>query len=168
MQKEFQVGVITRTHGLRGELKVYETSSEPRRFEDLSEVTLKGKGITKKVEIERVRYFKDTTILKFKGIDDVDEAYRYLHCEIVIPREDAIPLEENEYYIGDLIGCRVYLEDGTEFGVLTDVLETGANDVYDVRTAEGKSVLIPAIRECILDVKPEEERIVIHLMEGLI
>ena len=83
-------------------------------------------------------------------------------------RDQAIPLEEDEYYIADLMGLDVYLESGEKFGVLKDVMETGANDVYIVETEEGKEVLIPAIHECVLDIDVEENRMEIHLMDGLL
>lgn len=168
MLAEFQVGVITKTHGLKGDVKVYVTSDDPQRFESLTEVIVSGRAGRSTRKIENVRYFKDQTILKLEGIDDVEEAAKIVRSELLIPREEAMELYEDEYFIGDLIGCRVYLEDGTLFGKLSDVLQTGANDVYDVRTEDGRSVLLPAIKECILSVEPQEERITIHLMDGLI
>ena len=168
MLSEFQVGYVTKPHGLRGDVKVYTTSDDPYRFETLDWVILRGRGIDRRVKIEKVRYIGDKTVLKLEGIDDAEAAAKIVRCDLMIPREEAFELEENEYYTGDLIGCRVFLEDGTLFGTLTNVLVTGANDVYEVRTEDGKDVLLPAIRECILEVHPEEERIVIHLMKGLI
>ena len=168
MLNEFQVGYVTKTHGLRGEVKVYVTSDDPDRFETLDAVIVRGRGTDRARKIERVRYVGDKTVLKLEGIDDVEAAAQIVGCDLMIPREDAMELEENEYYIGDLIGCRVFLEDGSLFGTLTDVLPTGANDVYEVRMEDGGTVLLPAIRECILEVHPEEERIVIHLMKGLL
>ena len=168
MLSEFQVGVITKTHGLRGEVKVYTTSDDPDRFETLDSVILRGRGNNRRVKIEKVRYIGEKTVLKLEGIEDVEAAAQIVGCDLMIPREEALELEENEYYIGDLIGCRVFLEDGSLFGTLTDVLATGANDVYEVRMEDGRKVLLPAIRECILAVFPEEERMVIHLMKGLL
>ena len=168
MLSEFQVGVITKTHGLRGEVKVYTTSDDPDRFETLDSVILRGRGNDRRVKIEKVRYIGEKTVLKLEGIEDVEAAAQIVGCDLMIPREEALELEENEYYIGDLIGCRVFLEDGSLFGTLTDVLATGANDVYEVRMEDGRKVLLPAIRECILAVFPEEERMVIHLMKGLL
>ncbi len=168
MLTEFQEGVINKTHGLRGEVKVYTTSDDPYRFETLEWVILRGRGIDRKTEIEHVRYVGDRTVLKLSGIDSVEEAAKIVNCELMIPREEAFELMEDEYYVGDLIGCKVYLENGTLFGTLTDVMQTGANDVYEVKTEDGKEVLLPAIHECILSVSPEEEKIVIHLMKGLL
>ena len=167
MLSEFQVGVITKTHGLRGEVKVYTTSDDPYRFETLESVILKGRGNKRRVGIEHVRYVGDRTVLKLEGIDTVEEAAKIVDCELMIERGEAMELFENEYYIGDLIGCRVYVDSGEILGTVTDVFATGANDVYTVRTEDGKEVLLPAIRECILSVEPEEQKIVVHHMKGL-
>ena len=107
-------------------------------------------------------------ILKFKGIDNINDIEMYKQRELWIPREEGQDLEEDEYYIADLIGMELYLEDGSRFGTLKDVMETGANDVYIVTTEEGKEVLIPAIHDCILDVDVEANRMEIHLLDGLL
>ena len=85
-----------------------------------------------------------------------------------IPREEAQDLEEDEYYIADLIGMKVVTEDGTSVGILKDVMETGANDVYVVQDAQGKELLLPAIHQCILDVDIEKNIMTVHLMKGLV
>ena len=121
-----------------------------------------------KLEIENVKYFKQYAILKFKGIDNINDIEKYKGRSLYVTRDQAIPLEEDEYYIADLMGLDVYLESGEKFGVLKDVMETGANDVYIVETEEGKEVLIPAIHECVLDIDVEENRMEIHLMDGLL
>ena len=92
----------------------------------------------------------------------------YKQRELWVPREEAQELEEDEYYIADLLGMSVVLEDGQEFGTLKDVMETGANDVYIVETKEGEEVLLPAIKDCILDVDVENNTMTVHLMKGLI
>ena len=92
----------------------------------------------------------------------------YKQRELWIPREEGQDLEEDEYYIADLIGMKVVLEDGSSFGTLTDVMETGANDVYVVENGEGQEILLPAIRECILDVDLERQQVTAHIMPGLV
>ena len=168
MLDELQVGVIRRTHGVHGELKVYTTSDDPYRFETLREVILSGRGKRRTARVEGVRYFKDLMILKLEGIDDPETAAQLCGMEILIPRSEAMELGENEYFIGDLIGCRVFTDEGKLLGELTDVLQTGANDVYQVKTEDGGEVLLPAIRECILRVEPEKGEILVHLMKGLL
>ena len=184
MEDLLQVGVITTTHGIRGEVKVYPTTDEPRRFEVLDSVLLDtGKELCQ-LDIERVRYFKNLVILKFKDVDNINDIEPYKGKSLYVPREMALPLGEDEYYIGDLIGMEVFLEDGSSFGTLKDVMETGANDVYVVSTDEGKEVLlpandvyvirtterevlVPAIKDCIKEVDVENNKMVIHLLKGL-
>ena len=106
-------------------------------------------------------------ILKFEEFGNIDEIISYKGKELWIPREEGAQLSEDEYYIADLIGMQIYLEDGSFYGTLKDVLETGANDVYIVEKETGGEILLPAIHECILDVSPEENRMTVHLMKGL-
>ena len=167
MEDLLQVGVITTTHGIRGEVKVFPTTDDPRRFEALPSLLLDtGKELCE-LEIQRVKYFKQFVILKFKDVDDINEIEPYKGKSLYVTRDMAVPLKENEYYIGDLIGMEVFLEDGSLFGRIKDVMETGANDVYIVQTQE-KEVLIPAIKDCILQVDVQSNKMVIHLMKGLI
>lgn len=168
MEQFLQVGVITTTHGLKGEVKVYPTTDYPERFEEIKEVLLDTGRTKMPLEIQSVRYFKNLVILKFKGINDINDIEKYKQCSLWVTRENATPLYEDEYYIADLIGCTVYLEDDTEFGELTQVIETGANDVYVIKMTDGKEVLIPAIKDCILDVDIEAQEMTIHLMDGLL
>lgn len=168
MEKQLQVGVISSTHGIRGEVKVFPTTNDAARFKELKQVYLETGKEQIPLEIERVKFFKKSAILKFKGIDDINDIEKYRGKSLLIDREDAATLEENEYYIADMLGMEVYTEDGSHFGRLRDVMETGANDVYIVETEEYGEVLIPAILDCILDVDVEAGRMKIHLMEGLI
>ena len=168
MLRELQVGVVLRPHGVKGEVKVYVTSEDPDRLSDLESVHILGPKTDRTAKIENVRYFKNTAIVKFEGIDTMDDTAPILRCELLIPREEALPLGENEYYVGDLIGLTVIPEDGEVLGELTDVLATGANDVYEVTRPDGSKVLLPAIRECILGADLEEGVMRIHLMKGLV
>ena len=166
MEEILQVGVISSTHGIRGEVKVFPTTDDPTRFEDLKEVILDTGREHRILAIQGVKYFKQFVILKFKGIDNINDIEKYKGKSLFVAREDAAQLEEDEYYIGDLIGMDVFTEEG-HFGVLRDVMETGANDVYIVQTEE-KEVLIPAIKDCILQVDVPENKMIIHLMKGLV
>ena len=168
MEELLQVGVITSTHGVRGEVKVFPTTDDPNRFKSLKHVLLDTGREKKSLEVQGVKFFKQFVILKFKGIDNINDIEMYKKRELWIPREEAQDLEEDEYYIADLIGMDVVLEDGSKFGTLKDVMETGANDVYVVEDDKGEEILLPAIRECILDVDVEKNVMTIHLMKGLI
>ena len=168
MEKQLQVGVISSTHGVRGEVKVFPTTDDVTRFRQLKKVYLDTGREMLPLEIQNVKFFKQFAILKFKGIDNINDIEKYRGKSLMIDREDAVDLEEDEYFIADMIGMKVCTEDGSGFGTLKDVMETGANDVYIIDSLEHGEVLIPAIRECILDVDMDEERMTIHLMEGLV
>ena len=167
MEDLLQVGVITTTHGIRGEVKVFPTTDDAHRFDYLQSVLLDtGKELCE-LDIERVKYFNQYVILKFKDVDNINDIEPYKGKSLYVTREFAVPLKENEYYIADLIDMEVYLENGEYFGTLMDVMETGANDVYVVHIESGKEVLIPAIKDCIKKVDVENGKMVIHLLKGL-
>ena len=167
MEQFLQVGVISSTHGIRGEVKVFPTTDDPMRFKKLKKVLLDTGRERLELEVQSVRFFKQFAIVKFKGIDNINDIERYKGKGLFVPREDAGPLGEDEYYIADLIGMEVFTEDG-HFGVVKDVMETGANEVYIVESDKHGEVLIPAIRQCVLDVNVEEKKMKIRLMDGLI
>ena len=168
MEQLLQVGVITQTHGVHGEVKVFPTTDDPERFLDLEYVFLDTGREKKKLIIQSVKFFKQFVILKFKGINNINDIEKYKRCALLVDRENAVELEEDEYFIADMIGMNVFTEDGELFGTLKDVIETGANDVYIINSKKHGEVLIPAIKECILDVNVKEGRMLVHLMEGLI
>lgn len=168
MEDMLQVGVITQIHGVRGEVKVFPTTDDVNRFKKLKQVILDTGKETMPLEIQSVKFFKQFVILKFKGIDNINDIEKYKRCSLYVTREHAVPLEEDEYFIADMIGMEVCTEDGNIFGTLKDVIETGANDVYVIENAEHGEVLVPAIKECIRSVDIEKGQMMIHLMDGLI
>lgn len=168
MEEYLQVGVISNTHGIRGEVKVFPTTDDPARFKKLKNVFLDTGKEYLELEIEQVKFFKQFVILKFKGYDTINDVERYKQKSLMVDREHAVKLKKNEYFIADLLGLSVYTENEQPLGTLTDVLQTGANDVYVVKMEEQKEVLIPAIRECILEVDMETRRMKVHLLEGLL
>lgn len=170
MQKNdyLQVGVITSTHGIRGEVKVFPTTDNPERFEYLKKVVLDTGKTYLPLEIEGVKYFKQFVILKFKGINNINDIEKYKKMPLLVSREDAVDLEEDEYFVADMVGMEVVTEDGSRFGVLKDIMETGANDVYVIDSDKYGEVLLPAIKDCILEVNIEEQKMVVHVMNGLL
>jgi len=166
MEDLLKVGVITTTHGIRGEVKVYPTT-DADRFLDLEYVLLDTGREKRKLEIENVKYFKNLVILKFRGIDNINDIEQYKGHDLYVTRENAIPLEEGEYYLADIIDAKVVTEDGEDFGILKDVLETGANLVYVVEH-EGKEVLLPVIPECVKNVDVSAGIVTVHIMKGLV
>lgn len=168
MEELLQVGVITSTHGVRGEVKVFPTTDDKERFRDLKKVILDSGKEKINLKIEGVKFFKKFAILKFKGMDHINDVEKYKRCPLLIEREDAVSLEENEYFIADMLGMVVVTEDGVHFGTLKDVMETGANDVYVIESRQYGEVLVPAVKECILDVDVAARRMKIHLLKGLV
>ncbi|MDD6856894.1 MAG: ribosome maturation factor RimM [Lachnospiraceae bacterium] len=163
-----QVGFITQTHGIRGEVKVYPTTDDVNRFNELKKAYIDSKEVLVPVKISGVRYFKNLVILKFKGINNINDVEKYKKCPLLIDREDAVPLEEGEYFITDILGLKVVTDDDKELGTVKDVLQTGANDVYVIQTEDNKEILIPAIKQCILGVDLENKEMKVHLLEGLL
>lgn len=168
MEDLLQVGIITSTHGVRGEVKVYPTTDDPRRFRRLKEVVLDTGREKMNLEIEGVKFFKQFVILKFKGLDNINDIEKYRQKSLYVTRKNAVRLQRDEYFIADLIGLKVQDEDGKELGTVKDVIETGANDVYEVERADGKSLLLPAIKQCILNVDVENGTMQVHVLEGLL
>ena len=168
MEQKLQVGIITATHGLKGEVKVYPTTDDPGRFRRLKKVILDNGKVSVDLEIESVKYFKKFVILKFKGLDDIEQVEKYRKASLYVTRDNAVRLKKDEFFIADLIDMKVVNEDGSPLGTLRDVITTGANDVYEVALDEGGTVLIPAIKECILDVDVENAVMRVHLLEGLL
>ena len=168
MEDLLQVGIITSTHGVRGEVKVYPTTDDPRRFRRLKEVVLDTGREKLNLEIEGVKFFKQFVILKFKGLDNINDIEKYRQKSLYVTRKNAVRLQRDEYFIADLIGLKVQDEDGTELGTVKDVIETGANDVYEVEMADGRSLPLPAIKQCILNVDVENGMMQGHVLEGLL
>lgn len=168
MDDILQVGAITQTHGVRGEVKVFPTTDDPKRYKKLKKVLLDTGKEFIELEIESVKFFKQFVILKFKGIDNINDVEMYKKKNLYVTRENAVRLAKDEYFIADLIGLEVFEDDGSKMGELKDVLTTGANDVYVVDGTKYGEVLIPAIKDCILKVDMEERRMEVHLLPGLV
>ncbi len=168
MENMLRVGIIASTHGIRGEVKVFPTTDNARRFGKMKSVVLDTGKEELELEIEGVKYFKQFAILKFKGIDNINDIEKYKGKELYVMRQNAQKLGKDEYFIADLIGMEVSEDSGRKLGILKDVIETGANDVYVVEMEEKKELLIPAIRQCILEVDVEARVMTVHLLEGLL
>ena len=162
-----RVGIITSPHGIAGEVNVYPTTDDINRFRSLSRIYIDMGSELIETKIRSVKFFKGTAILGIECIPDRTAAERFRKKDILIDREDAVPLEEGEYFICDLIGMKVVSDEGEELGILEDVLQTGANDVYSVKDTQGKEILIPVIDDCVLDINTDEGKILVHLLPGL-
>lgn len=170
MENRFRVGIFTTTHGIKGEIKVYPTTDDIRRFDSLKRVILETLEGDQLLTVAGVRYQKDQVILRFKEIGDINQIEKWKGASLYVTREDAVKLPPNRYFIADILGSRVVTEEGRELGTLKDVLQTGANDVFVVageKDGKPKEYLIPHIKDCVLDVRPEEGLITVHMLEGL-
>ena len=165
MVEYFEIGQISNTHGLRGELKVRPFTESAKRFEELKKILVDIGGNLKEYEIEGIRYQKDIILLKLKGVDSVEEAEKLKSYYIKIHRNDAKPTEANEFFIADLIGLEVYQN---EFiGILDDVFKAGGSDVYVIKRKGKKDLLLPAIESVIKKIDLENKRIDVEIPRGL-
>ena len=190
MDKWFEIGVIVKPQGIAGELRVLPTTDDPQRFALLDEVCVRPKapgtpaigkqhraknaddetvrpGEVHTYKLTSCRQHKGLVLLKLAGINDRNAAEKLVGGVLVIPPEKAIPLDTDEYFIRDLVGLSVETENGLVLGEVADVFPTGANDVYVVRSPEGESFMIPAIKDVVLAVSLPEGKMTVRLIEGL-
>ena len=167
MEQYLQVGVITNTHGIAGEVKVFPTTDDVKRFKKLKEVILEPEHENLLLHVTGVKYVKNLVVLRFAEYSDINDVERFRQKGLYVTREHAVKPGEGEYFIADLIGMNVVTDDGEELGELQDVIQTGANDVYAV-AYQGRELLLPAIRECIRSVDIEHRLMTVHLMPGLL
>ena len=168
MIAELQIGVITQTHGIRGEVKVFPTTDDASRFRKLKDVIMDTGKERLDMEIEGVKFFKQYVIVKFKGIDSINDVEKYKGAKLYVTRDKAVRLKKDEYFVADLIGMKVVTEDGALLGDLKDVMATGVNDVYVVEREDGSKILLPAIKECVLNIDMEQGVVTVHIMDGLL
>ncbi len=167
MEELLQVGIIANTHGVRGEVKVFPTTDDAARFDKLKEVILDTGEQKTTLHIMERKYHKNMVILRFREFVNINEVEKFKGNGLFVTRENAVPLQKDEYFIADMIGLNVIEEDGEVLGELSDVLTTGANDVYIIKKENTPDLLIPAIKECILDVDMETGIMTVHLLPGL-
>ena len=167
MEGYFAIGTITGTHGIRGTMRVFPTTQDPSRFERLKEVQVEIRGKRETFHIQKVAYHKQFVLLTVREITDINQAELYKTGILLVPDSQAIPLEEDEYYTRDLYGMHVLSEEGEDLGEITQIFETGANDVYAVQKEGEKEWLLPAIKDCILSVDQEKHVMTVRVLKGL-
>ena len=168
MTSELEIGQIVNTFGIKGEVKVKPFTDDIKRFDKLKKINIEQKNSKKEYEIENIKYHKDMVILKLKGIDQIEQAELLRNSYLKINRNEEEPLEENTYYIVDLLGLSVYTEEGILLGILDDIYNTGSNDIYVVKDSLGKQTLLPAIQDVIKEIDIENQKIIVHVMKGLL
>ncbi len=168
MEKEdyFRIGVITEPHGVQGEVKVYPTTDDVLHLKKVKEIYMAGKDGFEILHLKGMKQQNDRIILRFAEFTDRNAVEGLRKRELYVDRAHATPLDEDEYYISDLIGLAVF-ENDVQIGTVKDVLETGANDVYQIERIDGTELLLPAIRQCVLKVDVEGGRMDVSVMEGL-
>lgn len=168
MNDMLQAGVISSTHGVRGEVKVFPTTDDAKRFSRLKEITIIENGNEQILHIKSVKYFKNMVILSFDEFNSLNEVERLKGKPLYVSRKQAVPLDKDEYFIADLIDMEV-IDDKTSLkGVVKDVLQTGANDVYVIELEDKRELLLPAIKDCVVNIDMQKRIMLIHIMEGLL
>ena len=167
-QEYFEIGQIVNTFGIKGFVKVNPFTDDMQRFEELKSVLVIKNKETIHMQIEEVKYHKNQVLIKFKGIEDINMAEKYKGCYIRIKREDARKLPKDTYFIADLIGLTVYDENGNVLGKVDDIYNNKVHDIYVVKDDLGKQILLPSTKEVIKQINVDENRIVVHLIDGLI
>ena len=166
--KRLRIGVIANTHGIKGEAKIFPTGDDPKRFSKIKKVYIIKDGRELCTSMISARYFKNLVICKFEGIDTPEDMKNYKNADIFVDRKDATPLKENEHYIADLIGLNVVTSENELLGILENMFPTGANYVMEVKRTDKKNLLIPYIKQCILDVDLQSGVIKVELIDGLL
>ena len=167
-QEYFEIGQIVNTFGIKGFVKVNPFTDDMERFAELKSVlVVKNKELIE-MQIEEIKYQKNVVLIKFKGIEDIDMAEKYKGCYIKIKRENARKLPKDTYFIADLIGMQVYDEQGNLLGKVNDIYNNKVHDIYVIKDDLGKQILLPSTKEVIKQIDMDNDRIVVHLIEGLV
>ena len=162
-----EVGKIVNTHGLRGEVKVVPLTDYPEVFEDIDFVYVKKKSEYERLDVKGIKYQKNNLIVRFSQITDINMAEKYKNQVIYAEREILGELPEGVYYIADLIGLDIVTEDGEKIGTVSDVFNTGSNDIYEVKREGKKNLLLPVIDDVVLNIDVDGGKITVRMMDGL-
>lgn len=168
MEDYLYIGRVANTHGVQGMIKVIPTTEDPSRFELLEKVYLEDlKGKTSTYTIKSVKYLNKFVLLALAEVTDMDAAMALRQSIIKIPRSQALPLEQDEFYISDLVGIEVYDDLGQKIGPLKEIIFTGSNDVYVVDNGTKNGLLLPAIKQCIKSIDVANNKMIVTVLEGL-
>lgn len=168
MEEYFEIGQIVNTSGLKGEIKIKPFTDDITKFKNFKTIYILVKKELKEFKVEHVRFNKNMVFLKLNGIETIEKAESYRNFYLKVKRNKEEKLEENFYYVVDILGCKVYTDEQKVLGEIVDIFPTGSNDVYVVKDELGKQILLPAIKEVIKEVDIKNKVITVHLLEGLI
>ena len=168
MLPNLEIGQIVNTFGIKGMVKVKPFTDDIKRFDSLKKVYIENNSNKKEYEIEEVKYHKNMVLIKFEGIENIEQAERLRNSYLTISRDSAEELEEGRYYVVDLLGLEVYTDEQILLGTLEDIFNTGSNDIYVVKNEEGKQILLPAIQDVIKKIDIENKKVIVHLLPGLV
>lgn len=167
MYEYLQIGKIVNTHGVKGEVRLIPLTDDPHRFDALEWVYIEKGNAMKKYSIKDVKYTKGSVILKLSGIDTVDTAETLRDCFVVVDRSNAVKLPKDSFFICDILGSTIVDEKDAVLGQLVNVLQTGSNDVYIIKSESGKELLLPALKSVVRKISPEQKRIEVTVPKGL-
>lgn len=168
MEKYLEIGQIVNTFGIKGQVKIVPFTDDITRYDKLKEIYVEKKNELKLFQIEQVNYKKNMVILKLKGIETVEEAEKLRNCYLKIDRKDAKKLSKDTYFIVDLLGLDVYTDEGKLLGKVDDIYNAGSSDIYVIKDELGKQILLPAIKDVLKEVDLENQKIIVHLIKGLV
>ena len=167
MESLLEVGQIVNTYGIKGFVKVNPLVDNNNQFKSFKTLYIQEKKNVKELQVEEVKFSKNLVLLKFKGIETIEQGEELRNLYIQAKRSD-IKLEKGAHFIVDLIGLEVYTEEGELLGILKEVLQPGANDVYIVEDEAKKEILLPAIPDVIKNINIEGKKMIVRLLKGLI
>lgn len=167
MGTDLEIGQIVNTFGIKGMIKVKPFTDDIKRFDNLEKVYVEKNNTKVEYEIEEVKYHKDMVLIKFKSVDTVEQAEKLRNSYLKVFRDSVEDLEEDRYYIVDLIGIDVYTDENILLGKLEDIFNTGSNDIYVVKNELGKQILLPAISDVIKQIDMENKKMIVHIIKGL-
>ena len=164
----FPVGIVTRPHGIHGDVKIRSMMSDPQLLSAITKVRATySDGKVANLEISEIRVHGQSILMHFRSVDDRQSAEQLRGTQLDIARSDLPPLGKDEYYLGDLVGYQVVTEAGEEIGKITQALDLPANDVIEV-SCDDRPVLVPLVDEIIRKIDPATRQVTVRLIEGLL
>lgn len=165
MEERLRVGIITTTHGIKGEVKVFPTTDDLSRFMDLKKCYLCSEKETIQATCTSAKFVKNMVVLKFEGFDSIEEVEKLRNYDILVDREDAVALEEGEFFICDVIGSVVYDQNNDEVGILDEVLETPAQHVFVIKAKGKEDVYVPVVPSWVDEIDTKKKTVKVNLLE---